>query len=154
MDKFYKQKIKEYKPREYAGLVHLAGLPIPENVPCLMLYMDDRLLFLWENKTVRLNLTQIQNMAFTFEFQTQDHLTSSIGSAVVGGMLAGPIGAAIGGRTKKRQTTTHKRYLIIEAADGQGQPMRIILDATVNKKADAIIKIFNKRPKQEAFINL
>lgn len=154
LDKFYKQKLKEYKPLDYAGLIHISGLPMPENVPCLMLSMGDHFLFLRDNQTIRLNANQVQDMVFSFTTQTQNHINSSIGGAVVGGMIAGPLGAAIGGRAKKTQTSTHTRYLTIMARDAAGQPLQLIFNATANKKADDVVAEFRKRPRQEVHINL
>jgi len=119
------------------ALTHVYGLPIKENTFCKVTSYDDR--FEFTSGTVKFELMKekITDMRIATETEIEKQYVSSVGGAVGGAVLFGPIGAMIGGRAKKktvkRETTF---YLVITyMTDGEikyvgfivspfGQPMK------------------------------
>lgn len=90
----------------------LQGLPVAENTLCDILSCPTYYEFNVNNTTFKLDKEKIQDICIKTDTEIQKYYTSSIGGAVGGAVLFGPIGAMIGGRTKKKTSTTTKNYLI------------------------------------------
>lgn len=96
---------------------HISGLPIANRMICNIIYSDNDIAFTAGNMKFKLQNSKIQDISLTndTEIIKQTHYASSAGGAVAGGLLFGPIGALIGGRTKKKKHTSYNatNYLVI-----------------------------------------
>ena len=97
-----KDKIKQDKRHEQLSTCtasHVNGLPLAENATCVIKSLSESFYFHQEAQT---------------DTEIQQQYVSSMGGAVGGALLFGPVGAIIGGRAKKK-TVSHKtkNYLII-----------------------------------------
>lgn len=96
---------------------HINGLNILENAQCEVLLYPDRYEF--KSGTLKFNLSKSKVIDVTVKTdrEIQQQYVSSIGGAVAGGVLFGPLGAIIGGRAKKKAIKTYSSYLIITYKD-------------------------------------
>lgn len=93
---------------------HVNGLPIAEDVNCNITLTDDKYIFSSGSMNFELEKSKITDICIKTDTEIQQQYVSSVGGAVVGGALFGPLGAMIGGRAKKK-TVKHEshHYLII-----------------------------------------
>ena len=93
---------------------HVNGLPIAENVNCTITSSDDKFIFSSGSMHFELYKSKITDMCIKTDKEIQKQYVSSVGGAVGGAVLFGPVGAIIGGRAKKKtvKKETHN-YLII-----------------------------------------
>lgn len=112
-----KDKIKQDKRHEQLSTCtasHVNGLPLAENATCVIKSLSDKFLFSSGSATFDLEKNKITDMCIKTDTEIQQQYVSSMGGAVGGALLFGPVGAIIGGRAKKK-TVSHKtkNYLII-----------------------------------------
>lgn len=96
----------------YAELPHTAGLPIAENATCKVYSFPDRIEIKGGGTQFTLSRSKVTDISIITDKEIQKQVVSSVGGAVAGGVLFGPIGAMIGGRAKQRTSTTVRYYLI------------------------------------------
>lgn len=91
---------------------HVYGLSIPENAPCKLFIHDDKIVI--ESSGVKFNLykDKILDVCIKTETEIQKQYVSSVGGAIAGGALFGPLGAIVGGRAKEKKSKTKTKYLI------------------------------------------
>lgn len=93
---------------------HVNGLPIAENVNCKITSTDDKFVFSSGTMNFELDKSKITDMCIKTDTEIQQQYISSVGGAVGGAVLFGPLGAMIGGRAKKKTIKNEvHRYLII-----------------------------------------
>lgn len=103
----------QYKPLS-CDTWHVNGLPIAENVRCAITQGPDEFVFLSGNMRFELEKSKIVDMCIKTDTEIQQQYVSSIGGAVAGACLFGPVGAIIGGRAKKKKVKNEVHsYLII-----------------------------------------
>lgn len=111
---------------------HVNGLPIAENIACEIVSTPEYMEFKAGNVSIKLNREKIVDVCVKTDIEIQDHMVSSVGGAVGGAVLFGPLGAIIGGRAKKKQTKHTTRYLIITYMDDSNELKYIGFDTTYN----------------------
>lgn len=111
MAKLKKHEISMLKKAVYGK--HVYGLPIPEGLDVYIYYEANGLLFNYNNRVFGLGYDVITDLAVRTDTEIRSNIVSSAGGAVAGGMMFGPMGAMIGGRTKDIKTRLETRYLII-----------------------------------------
>lgn len=95
---------------------HAYGLPVAKDAATNCYWCNDRILFEASGTSYNLSFEKLTDIAIKTdsEIQTaiskQDQYVSSAGRAVAGYMLLGPLGAAIGGRAR-RKTVTNKTII-------------------------------------------
>lgn len=93
---------------------HIHGLPIAENTNCQITSMDDKFVFSSGAMNFELDKFKITDMCIKTDKEIQQQYVSSVGGAVGGAVLFGPLGAIIGGRVKKKTIKSEiHNYLII-----------------------------------------
>jgi len=92
--------------------VHVSGLPLADGIEVTISVFEDKVEFEGSGTQITLARSRITDVSIKNETEIQTHFTSSIGGAVAGGVLFGPLGAIIGGRSKKKQTAQISSYLI------------------------------------------
>lgn len=111
-----KEKMLDFKA-DGASIIctflHINGLPIAENAVCQLISYPDHYDFISGNMNFSLSRNKVIDVCYKTEAEIQNQYVSSIGGAVGGAVLFGPIGAMIGGRAKKKTDRTVHIYLII-----------------------------------------
>lgn len=93
---------------------HISGLPIAEDVICSITSLDDKFTFTSGSMHFELDKSKITDMCIKTDTEIQQQYVSSVGGAVGGAVLFGPLGAIIGGRSKKKTVKREvHHYLII-----------------------------------------
>lgn len=92
---------------------HFAGLPLGKGVSVALIFEDDHLEIKSSGSNFTLPYSRMLSANVKTDVDIQKAYISSIGGAVGGAVLLGPIGAMIGGRTKEKKTKTVEYYLII-----------------------------------------
>lgn len=114
------------------------GLPIAHNTLTKINVLADTLLFEGENSKIELSFKQLLNIHHTNTVDIKKTVSSSIGGAVGGFVLAGPLGAMIGGRNKEITMRDLKLLLIFEYQSSEGEVKFISFDVTHTPKSKLI----------------
>ena len=93
--------------------LHTYGLPIAEGMVCTIHSYNDHIDFLSGTTQIKLDNEKVTDMCIKTETEIQQQYVSSVGGAVGGAVLFGPLGAMIGGRAKKKTSKSVTYYLII-----------------------------------------
>lgn len=96
---------------------HFNGLNLPENTLCTILLYNDKYEFKANGISFNLPLVKITDVCCKTDVDIQKQYVSSVGGAVGGAVLFGPIGAMIGGRAKQKKVKKVSTYLIITYMD-------------------------------------
>ena len=97
----YQQPLQE-QPTISSKFLHGSGLPVAAKAECQLLSYPDRYDFYFGKTKFSLAKSKVTDVCCKDETQFQQQYVSSAGGAVGGGMLFGPVGAMVGGRTKKK----------------------------------------------------
>jgi len=148
IDKRNKDKkiINEKKTKDASLFLNLPlfqGLPMPENTLCDILSCPTYYEFNLNNTTFKLDKNKLQDISLKTDTEIQKYYTSSIGGAVGGTVLFGPLGAMIGGRIKKKTDTTVKTYLIFTYLK-DNEVQYISFNATNSLSAHKFVNEFKK----------
>lgn len=101
-----------------------------------MFSYPDRIEFKAGTTNIKLSKEKITDMCIKTDIDIQNQVVSSVGGAVGGAMLFGPLGAMIGGRAKTKKVKNVTTYLIITySSDNE---LKYIGFDTVNNPASAI----------------
>ena len=119
-----KKRVKDLKAQRnasaYGCLQTVYGLPFAEGTYCDILSCGDHYEFIANGTTVNLEKAKVTDVSIKTDVDVQKQYVSSAGGAVAGAMIAGPLGAMVGGRAKKKETRTYTRYLIFTyVSDGE-----------------------------------
>lgn len=91
---------------------HLIGLSIPENVFTMIYVCPNSYEFEANGVTFSLNKEKITDISLKTDTEIQKQIVSSVGGAIGGAVLFGPLGAIIGGRAKTKELKTVTTCLI------------------------------------------
>ena len=106
-----KAKIKNVRLSTVA-VKHFTGLPLAEGIGCVIRHDPNGFAFISGGNTFNLPNNKITDICIKTDADIRKQYVSSVGGAVGGAVLFGPIGAMIGGRAKEKKTTEFNRYLI------------------------------------------
>lgn len=109
------ERINKYQENiKSCVMKHINGLPIAENVNCKITSTDKKFIFTSGTMNFELEKSKITDMCIKTDTEIQQQYVSSVGGAVGGAVLFGPLGAMIGGRAKKKTVKNEvHNYLII-----------------------------------------
>ena len=121
---YKKKKLKALQKKlgaiDSATFTHIAGLPFADGAECNVLLDNEEYIFERTGTLVHLPFAKVQDVACKTKKEIQNNYVSSIGGAIGGAYLFGPIGAMIGGRTKKiPNVKTEKFFMIAYEKDGE-----------------------------------
>lgn len=108
-----KKRMEELGCVVEVSLKHFTGLPIPENSPCTFQVYKDCYKTFCNGAEFKLDRTKVTDICLKTDVEIQKQSVSSIGGAIGGAMLFGPVGAMIGGRAKNKEIRTATTYLIV-----------------------------------------
>lgn len=106
-----KQSQWDIEKRRVAG-EHMAGLPLPQAAFCLITFEENCVSFFSGGSTFNLNYEKISAMNLSTSTEIESAYISSVGGAVAGAALFGPLGALVGGRTKEKKVKKVEHYMI------------------------------------------
>lgn len=140
-----KEKMLEYNAQESGVMQHIYGLDVPESAPCEFYICQDKYIFIRNNTEMKLSFDKITDVSLRTNREIQTQYVSSAGGAVGGALLLGPLGAIIGGRTKKKTDISTTTYLII-AYDKNGETSYICFLVQNFKLSQKCISAFKNSP--------
>lgn len=91
---------------------HQAGLPLAQDATCAVVKEDDGFKISGGGNDYILKDMKITDICVKSDVEIQRQYVSSIGGAVGGAVVFGPLGAIVGGRAKKKKIKTKTYYLI------------------------------------------
>lgn len=91
---------------------HQAGLPLAQDATCAVVKEDDGFKISGGGNDYILKKVKITDICVKSDVEIQKQYVSSIGGAVGGAVVFGPLGAIVGGRAKKKKIKTKTYYLI------------------------------------------
>lgn len=113
-EKKIQKKEKRNESLNTCTMKHINGLPIAEDVYCTVQSLEDKFIFSAGTLNFELEKHKITDMCIKTDKEIQQQYVSSVGGAIGGAVLFGPLGAMIGGRAKKKTTKNEvHNYLII-----------------------------------------
>lgn len=105
------------------------GLNLPQNVTCSVICLMSRVVFVSSGQEFSLPTEKLVNVSIQTATQIQKQYVSSVGGAVAGALLLGPLGAVIGGAANKRSIKLNTKYLIFTYRDSE-EIKYVLLDVT------------------------
>lgn len=92
---------------------HVVGLPLIEGAKCNLTLDDEDIIISSNNNSFKVNYKKITDICTRTSEEIQKQYVSSVGGAIGGAVVFGPLGAIVGGRAKKKKIKTKEHYLII-----------------------------------------
>jgi hypothetical protein len=132
----------------------LTGLPIMEGSDCTISANQKEIVISSKGLTFNLENWKITDVSITTNTEIQNAAVSSVGGAIGGAFLFGPVGAMIGGRTKGKKIKKIEHYLVFTYLDENGELKYVAFYATDQVgKARKFVKEFlgNVGLQQRAF---
>lgn len=116
-----KEKAKTQNDRlSTIAVKHFTGLPLAEGLGCVVHMDSDGFSFISGGSTFNLQNNRITDICIKTDVDIRKQYVSSVGGAVGGAVLFGPIGAMIGGRAKEKKITEITKYLIFTYLKEEG----------------------------------
>ncbi|KAE9633713.1 hypothetical protein GND95_08640 [Defluviitalea raffinosedens] len=136
-----KQKLRELNATVCEHFFHTMGLPLPEKTFCQLYLCAEKIIIEANGFTFNLPKEKIQDVSIKTDKEIHKQYVSSIGGAVGGAFLFGPLGAMIGGRVKEKKSTKITDYLIF-TYEKEGNPAFIAFEIPKASRADKFVKDF------------
>lgn len=138
------QLLKDAGHLETILLDHEAGLPIAEGILCTIHYYKDNIKIEGSGATFNLSTDKIIDMSVKTNTEIETFYNSSIGGAVGGAFVFGPLGAMIGGRKKKKEIKRTENFLIITYDKDEQINFLVFNTERAPFKVNKIIKLFKE----------
>ena len=106
------ERSKKQNQINHLKATHAAGLPLAENTDCIIQLKTDKFCFTGGGNEFELSYDKVTSFDVKTDEEIQNQCVSSIGGAVGGALLFGPLGAIVGGRAKTKKTKTLSYYVI------------------------------------------
>lgn len=106
------ERSKKQNQTNHLKAVHVAGLPLAENADCVIGIELDKFSFKGGGNEFELSYDKVTGFDVKTDEEIQSQRVSSVGGAVGGALLFGPLGAIVGGRAKTKKTKTLSYYII------------------------------------------
>lgn len=121
---------------------HMAGLPLAEGAEVFVYRCPDKVIFERNQDTIELPIDKVRDILIKTDVEIQKSYSSSIGGAVGGYVLFGPLGAMVGGRSKERKSTIEEKYLIFSYMNKENQQDYISFEVTNEPKSNLFNTIY------------
>lgn len=123
----------------------IAGISGSANPLCQIYYLDDRIEVDTPDTEYSVPMERVRDVTIQRKFYEKSKVTSSMGGAFVGALIAGPTGAIIGGRPKEKRTVHSASFLVIEYTGADGAPAQMVFDATHTPKCKDMATLFHQQ---------
>lgn len=149
-------KAKKERPgvRAFVSVPCSSGLPVTEGTLCQIYYFDDCLEIVAAGVEYILKMEQVQDILIRTQSNVQSQFVSSTGGAILGAAIAGPVGAAVGGRAKKKEVREIALYLTISYTGKDGNAAYMAFIATHTPKCREMESLFHQRTQKPHQIEL
>lgn len=136
--------------RDVSGQLKLIGGlgDLPTGTSCKTLCNSARMKFSASGQDFVLETSKLLDVSVMTQTEIQKQYVSSVGGAVAGAVLLGPIGAIIGGRASKKTVNNTSKYLVI-AYVSEGETKYIVFDVTNNFFGNSVKNKYKYLKKQE-----
>lgn len=104
---------------------------LPEGSNCKVKYNSEKIVFHVSGQEFTLDASKMLDVSIMTSTEIQQQYVSSIGGAVAGALLLGPLGAIIGGSASKKKITNKRKYLIFTYISTD-ETKYIVFDVTHN----------------------
>lgn len=133
----------------------LAGIPLPEKTPCLISINSSNMNIAANGTNFSIPMECITALSIMSNSDFQQHAVSSVGGAVAGDLLFGPIGAIIGGRSKIKTTVKRTNYFIVTyTKDNTVSYIGFYLKPNINTRVKVLVANFNSSPHRNRNVSL
>lgn len=144
-----KKQEKENKIKEFCSscqMNHINGLPFAEDTKCTINYLEDKFVITSGTVNFELEKRKITDICIKTDQEIQKQYVSSVGGAVGGAVLFGPLGAIIGGRAKKKKIKgeTHSYMIITYTSDNEIKYIGFEVPTTARFAANYYVEEFEK----------
>lgn len=147
-----KQEARERASRRFAA-EHVAGLPLAESSACTISFEDSGISVQGSGNTFNLSYDKMTAMDVKTSVEIQKAYVSSIGGAVAGAALFGPLGAIVGGRAKEKKSRTVENFAIFTyLKDGGIDYLSFKLCGQDQYKVLKLIQQYNSRISQQGVV--
>ncbi|MFJ7971324.1 hypothetical protein [Psychrobacillus sp. NPDC096389] len=109
---------------------HMTGLPVAEGAEVFVYRCENKVVFERNQDTFELESANMKDILIKTDVEIQKNYVSSVGGAVGGYVLFGPLGAMVGGRAKEKKSTTVEKYLIFDYINKEGKQDFISFEVT------------------------
>jgi len=110
------------KPIMKGNFISAGGLDIPNGVKCLVSFYEHNIQIDALGQEFSLPHAKIKNVSLSTVKEIQKQYVSSIGGALAGGYLLGPLGALIGGAAKQKTIRNNTKFLIFSYIPNEQNP--------------------------------
>ncbi len=107
-----KKAQSELRKKQVSG-THMAGLSIAEGISTIITFADNEITMDANSTQFSVTYDKVSDVQVMTNVDIQKQYVSSIGGAVGGAVLFGPLGAMVGGRAKQKKIRTIENYLVI-----------------------------------------
>lgn len=151
-NKLKKDNLKNTNYKLYTKLNCINGLNNPPNTLCKLYSYNDYYEFILSGNSYKLTKNKVTDVSIKSETEIKQQYVSSVGGAVAGSMLFGPLGAIIGGRSKKKNIKNTSIYLIFTYIK-DNKVNYITFDANGKLYCTKFVNEFNKNKEKYSAIN-
>lgn len=132
---------------------HVVGLPVAEGAMCTITYSNDSIDIKQGNNNFKIGLEKVADVTTTTDTEIQKHYVSSVGGAIAGGVMFGPLGAIVGGRAKEKKSKTITHYLCV-TYNSDGEIKYISFEYVPSANSVNFVAKFNTSKTQNSIIEL
>lgn len=123
---------------------HTTGLPIAEGADCEVYFGENQISIAGTGAKINLDISKLVSIDVKTETEIQKAYVSSLGGAVGGAVLFGPLGAVVGGRAKQKTSENIEYYMIITYKKGENlEYLSFVINRTLLTKAHNIASLYN-----------
>jgi len=133
MNKDQRKKDKQEGISRYSMIVHVGGLPIPENCNVSVILSPTALTITYGMSEYVLSIDQIKDVNSQFDINETEYLKSSFIKGMAGAAVMGMTGAILGSIPKVKKKKNRRCYVSIIYENAQGERKIVLLkDQQVN----------------------
>ena len=132
--------------KKLSPISHVAGLPVSQGTKCAFSYGKEKITVSGSGTDFNIPIERITDMTVKTNIEIQKAYVSSIGGAIGGAALFGPLGAIVGGRAKEKSTKTTQYFFIITYVKENGDIDYLSFEIEKEKipYADAAVELFSR----------
>ena len=115
---------------------HVTGLPLPSGVPCSLKVYTNRLLISGSGQNFELPMGRVLGSQLYEDTEMRQHVKSSLGGIILGGIAFGEVGAIIGGMPESKYRKEISKYnLLVSYMTEASEPKALLFTSDSPLKA-------------------